>query len=59
MSASHVLRYVITKTRAQIKIKSDFLPGLLLLAFTSPSCLIYKFISKHTRDYARCYELMC
>ena len=32
---------------------------LLVLAFPSSSCLIYKFISKHTRNNARCYELMC
>ena len=54
-SARHVLRYVITKTRAQIKIKSlffylilwlfDFSALLYLLAFASSSCLIYKFIS--------------
>ena len=58
--------YVITKTRAQItkKIKSlffylilwlfDFSAFLFLLAFASSSCLIYKFISKHMRNYARC-----
>ena len=67
-SATHVLCHVITKTRAQIKIKSsfcflilwlfDFSAVLLLLAFASSSCLIYEFISKHARNYARCYELM-
>ena len=49
--ARHVLRYVITNTRVQIKIKSlffslilwlfDFSALLLLLAFASSSCLIY------------------
>ena len=36
----------------------DFSALLLLLAFASSSCLIYKFISKHMRNYAHCYELM-
>ena len=32
----------------------DFSAFLLRLAFASSSCLIYEFISKHTRNYARC-----
>ena len=65
----YVLRYVIIKTRAQIKIKSlfffltlwlfDFSALLLLLTFASSSCLIYTLISNHMRNYARCYDLMC
>ena len=61
-SARHVLSYVITTTRAQFKSKSnvfffflilwlfDFSAILLLLAFASSSCLLYKFISKHMRN---------
>ena len=37
----------------------DFSALLLLLTFASSSCLICKFISKHMRNYARCYDLMC
>ena len=57
------------KTRDQIKIKSSFFflilwlfglsAVLLLLALASSSCLIYEVMSKHTRNYARCYEQMC
>ena len=69
MSSRHVLNYVIITTRAQTKLNVvffflilwlfDFSAILLLLAFASSSCLIYKFILKHMRNYARCYELMC
>ena len=36
----------------------DFSALLLLLVFASSGCLIYTFMSTHTRNYARCYELM-
>ena len=37
----------------------NFSAILLLLAFASSGYLICKFMSKHMRNYARCYELMC
>ena len=62
-------RYVVTTTRAEIKILyTFFLPDTLAVRllgyyftfrFASSSCRVYTFISKHTRNYARCYELMC
>ena len=67
-SARHVLSYIITTTRAQIKIKYFFIPDSLAVRLLSYSLTfsfckiqlsIYKFISKHMRNYARCYDLIC
>ena len=55
---------VTSSPRHEIKSKLNlfFLPDTLAVRLLSSSfafCLIYKFISKCTCNYARCYELMC
>ena len=67
--AGHAPRHAIIATRAEIKILyTCFLPNTLAVrllgyyftfSFASSSCRIYKFISKHTCNYARCHELIC